>query len=723
MPRFVLSGWTLTTTEGTRTPLRFNVHNESLRTADRLEFNLAVTAVLRAAWNAKNRRIGLLIEADKGTGTLETLTLAEIGPGVTISGSLDGYGSRTLSFKRLGAELSPLRSWILGSQKAVRVTGYLGVPGAIQSRVLFNGYTRVGSFTDYPPSADVECQDSSLAFANTMLALNIENGEGNTRKDVVVGVLDSTAIPYGELDFGPGEGGRMYKGVTVGGDMPVLGWLEQYLTPIARRCYWRDGKLHIRRISTSGPVQRTLGAADGIRVSLGIPAANDENAVTVSSALYGYQGASGLRTETTIRTQQGVYAPLVATSKQACATGVISALTLSSSAVSREISRVVTKTTYDGDTPVWWEIEEWGWYAPRACNKWQAAGGAISHNPDFDVFQFADGSWRTEQEESFRVLRVTQTVRTWSETMIGIGYPLDEENTRVTEWYPRTTHISYADETTAEEIIVAGYRTDDGRSWSGGAEAFTFSNKKRTHYTATEDGQLHEVYTTATGPSENIKTITTQPTLAELTAYLTGVWYAYGPTETKKWVRVENDSWEPAFWAQTISYVSAVENTYQQSTTHSFYYLDAGFFSVNPVPSPPASRTETLPGSIPYVPMLVSSYSEPQGATATMTDDPRIALAQRVDGTYSNDYCETLGELETVALERLREVGHVPVSITMPVDFSIDEGDVIVLDYSPVTAAAMTLVVWSINWTFNLATGANEQTLDCRYYPPAIAPN
>jgi hypothetical protein len=729
MPRFPLMGVTITAIEGRRVGMRFNVTAESAATADALKFELNVTAVLRSAWNARHRLIGAALQIDPGTGSLTTLTKAELGPEISMSGSIDGYGVRSLSFNRFGAEYSPLRSAVLRAQKRVTLTGYLGVPGAVASRPMFDGYTRSGSFEDYPPVASVECQDVSLAWTSAKVYLNIEPASLMTRKELVLQVLDEHAIPYGDLDFGRDDGGTIYKAVAEGGERSVLDWLTDFLSPIARKPFWRDGKLHVRRFNGAGTIQRTLRAADGIKVSIGSPATNDTNSVTVTANLYGYRGQEGRIAKVTVDVTNATYAPATAVTKQDCTTGALSNVSLTSSAVEREVARVETISIYEGGTLVERYVEEKGWYAPRACALHQDTSGNISYNDEFDVYRYADGSWRAIPQEQYLPIRRTHLKRTFDSVT---GFLQSEERWEWS-WRAHEAPIKTINNVTLAETSIDRLVTEDGRALESsgtanaletgtirGREIYDVHYVFETVYSADEEGQLSGVGTTA----KTFRFPLYIPAQAPAAFTTSGLYAVMGPIDSPRYVMDYDIHLSEQSLTRSADYTCGptVSTTYTQEG-ESTYRKRVQIIPGDGFNDPPAGATpsdEVLTGARPYVEQL-TVRQEPQFAEATVTDEARIAIGQEVNTTTQNDYCETIGELETVALELLRDASHIPVTITMPIDWTIDEGDVIELDYAPITVEPMRLLVWDCNWTLNLATGANEQTLSCRYYPPAIA--
>jgi hypothetical protein len=729
MPRFPLMGVTITAIEGRRVGMRFNVTAESAATADALKFELNVTAVLRSAWNARHRLIGAALQIDPGTGSLTTLTKAELGPEISMSGSIDGYGVRSLSFNRFGAEYSPLRSAVLRAQKRVTLTGYLGVPGAVASRPMFDGYTRSGSFEDYPPVASVECQDVSLAWTSAKVFLNIEPASLMTRKELVLQVLDEHSIPYGDLDFGRDDGGTIYKAVSEGGERSVLDWITDFLTPIGRKPFWRDGKLHVRRFNGAGTIQRTLRAADGIKVSIGSPATNDTNSVTVTANLYGYRGQEGRIAKVTVDVTNATYAPATAVTKQDCTTGALSNVSLTSSAVEREVARVETISIYEGGTLVERYVEEKGWYAPRACALHQDTSGNISYNDEFDVYRYADGSWRAIPQEQYLPIRRTHLKRTFDSVT---GFLQSEERWEWS-WRAHEAPIKTINNVTLAETSIDRLVTEDGRALESsgtanaletgtirGREIYDVHYVFETVYSADEEGQLSGVGTTA----KTFRFPLYIPAQAPAAFTTSGLYAVMGPIDSPRYVMDYDIHLSEQSLTRSADYTCGptVSTTYTQEG-ESTYRKRVQIIPGDGFNDPPAGATpsdEVLTGARPYVEQL-TVRQEPQFAEATVTDEARIAIGQEVNTTTQNDYCETIGELETVALELLRDASHIPVTITMPIDWTIDEGDVIELDYAPITVEPMRLLVWDCNWTLNLATGANEQTLSCRYYPPAIA--
>ncbi|HSY50394.1 MAG TPA: hypothetical protein VLC46_16400 [Thermoanaerobaculia bacterium] len=434
MPSQTLLSWDLTTKAkaGSLSP-KFNVTSRSAAN-DFLHWTLNVTEELSSALSAPYRLIGASIAIDKGDGSLTPLTLAEIGGVANMHASSDAYG-RTLTFelKASPAELSLLlSSWTKGLHR-VRMTGYLGAPGGVQARTVFDGFIRTATFNTDTSSASIDCQDASIRWSALKIVYNLDQGAGTSRRQVFLDLCNLYGMTPGVLDFGPNDGGVVFKGISEGGTNALLDWIRDFLTPIARKIkFSQDGTEEINVLPMDGTatVARSFNASDVQALSIGGPATNDPNTVMMTSTtVFGYIGPTGLRTEVTVTPHYGL--PIAGTmepflrarSFQDNTSGIVRSEPIidwvfPAGYVPQPVLIGQTKTTrvYDGGNMVFEEVEESGYYAPRACNRQIDAVGVETYNKQFVVYQYADGSWRTQAAQTYQVVSRTQRTKTFDST-------------------------------------------------------------------------------------------------------------------------------------------------------------------------------------------------------------------------------------------------------------------------------------------------------------------
>jgi hypothetical protein len=709
--------------------LNFIVQSVKAGAADILHFTLTITIGILGALASSFRQVGIGIDFDKGDGVLTRLLGSEIGSQITLSGNLDSFG-RTLSFSRRGLENSPLLYSVIRGLRHVKMTGYLGVPGSVKSLTMFDGYLRQGSYNDHPSSADIQCQDASLKWASVKLSYNLAPGSLKTRLQILLDIFTAYNVPYGTLDLGPSDGGVVFKGISVGGDVSLFEWIRGFLTPTGRRMYFRpDGKIEIKRFDTTGPVQRTLKAVDIGSLQVTPPATDDPNSVSITSTQFGYIGPIGTRTEVTDVATPGNYTPVAAINKQDYTTGFVSALALSPAAATI-VRRVRTTTIYSGGTIVAQIVEEWGYYSARACKNQQDGSGNVSYNSSFDVYQFPDGSWRMNATEIFQKIRETRTQRTFD---TGTGVLVSESKVvgRFTALEFPITIFS----TTSVESSIACFLTEDGHRWWAGQEIIEFALPPNiygdTAITSRYADGLEITNTTFGADGNNRITAQILITYAEslysfiLTSKPTGTipaatYYGFGPSNAKRYaVAVASGTLASAGGPYVvISYTPIDESSYKRTVSVQWAtspniqgdLLEAW----NTLPT-----SGTFSGAIPVLDVLTAKQT-PQPRTQVVTDNVRVALVgQTIPDYQSNDFCEDAGELRTAALEELRMKSAFRVPIQMPFDPTFNEGDVIQVQIPRTTGEPKKCLVWGISRTFT-SNGDARQSVDALFYPDEL---
>lgn len=696
--------WDLSVTEKSpRATITWIINVASGRN-DFIRWDLTVTNfldVVAQAW----RMIGKRIEMDLGDGALSTVQDKDLAPEIRLSGSIHGFGVRELTFSRYGEDQSTFQRTLTRAMQRVRMTAYRGVPGAIGSREMFDGYIRDALFQGFPPVAQIVCQDTSLAYAETPIAYNLEPGSLRERADVILEVLASAGIPAGVFDAPQGTG-IFFKALSEAGDRKVLDWLSQVIEPIGARGYWRGGKWNLKRFDTSGPAKRTLKAGDFRTISIDPPATNTPNAVQVSSALFAYQGPSGGFTTTETQSARAVYAPKAAVLKQDHTTGTQTVVSAAIPAADREVSRIVTTTTKNGGTMVSQMVDEWGWYAPRAAARRQTTGGVNTFNNANDVYQYADGSWRSTQQEDFQIIRRRIVSRTFDTD----GFLVSESETPY-QFYGMEIPRGTLNPASGAEVPSDVLMTDDGIAWIGGVEQFAYEINTVTYAPAVAGQPALGTKTRSVNSWGNVVySLSGNPG----GAYAGPTIYFFGPTASKKY----------GTGPSTAQVLLVVSTTYSAIDEASHHEDTRAIFRASQFPQTFQQLTDsnvTVAGPVPNIEQL-TAFQQAQNRTQIIKDNLRIALSlgKQITDYRQNDYCETAGEMQTVAVEALRAISAPRVTIEMDCDFIIEEGDIIAVDHPKLGYGPVKLLVEDIIWTLNGSTGQNNQTLGCRWDTPEL---
>lgn len=705
-------GYDVTVAE--RTPhasIEYNVEVTNAAREDDIRWALTVVNLL-GVLSQSSRYIGAKIEIDAGDGVLSTLLKSEHAPEIRISGSLDGFGVRELSFTKIGGDDSPLRTAWLRGMRRVKVTGYRGTPGAIGEIVVFDGYLRDSDFSVYPRTANLTCQDASVAIIDQPLFYDLAPGAGKTRETIISEICAAASIPLGAVELLGTGGGTVYKGISEGGDRRVIEFLADFLVPVGCRPLWNQAQrvLDIRRYDTSRAAVRELTPGDILgSPTITPPPTNAPNVVAYSSAIFSYQGPGGRRTETKVDTKFTSYAPVVATQKQDKTTGTLSATGLTSTATVQKTSEIKTTTVYEGGSVVEQYVEEWGFYAPKACPKRQNTDGTIAHNSTFDAYYFPDGTWRSQERETWMIIRYVQLLRTFDAD----SGELRSETQWVLTHQPKIQPISSF--TTATEVFDARLITDDGEAWENGVEQLirdaNGSAIENTAYVSV-DGVVLFISRHRTGAG--LWTRATRPT-GSLGGLVT---YGFGPRSAQRYGYA---------YSNTITVGPVSTTTYEVINEQSYRAVTKEHPDGTTVhgdrlaPLTPAG-TVTYPGAPPHVEMLTDLQTA-QSATVTVKDQVRIAnsLNKEIPEYRENAYCESDAELRIAAIEMMRAIASPRVTISVPVDWVVKEGDVITATHPRFGHGAVTLLVRLITWSINTATGANEQVMECWWIPPELA--
>jgi hypothetical protein len=672
--------------------------------------------------SAPFRILGFRPSLDKGAGTLETLKGGELGADVGVSGSLDGFGVRELTLRWFGKTRIPFKAAALRAMKRITLDLVRGVPGSIGSRPLFDGYLRDSSFTaGTPPVASITAQDASLPHSLKPMFYNLAPGGELTRNEIAQLVCEEHEIPFGNFDV-PNGGGAIRKPISEGGDRTVLEWMKLFYEPVGARPYWRHGELCVKKFDTSGDAVRTLGGGDFRSLTINPPSSNAPNQVQLSAAVFEYEGPTNTRTITDTQSFRATYAIKKANVRQNT-DGSIDTLSLTSTPADREVRRLVTRTTYTGGNITRRVIEEWGWYIPKACNRKTSDGGATTtHNTSFAVYQFADGSWRTGQEETFRIIRTTDLTRSFNTDEVGL---LTGEVETIEQYHATQIRLGYIDDGTCIDTWDSNVLiTEDGIAWQNGMEELA----TETNTTTFQLGGLNigGKITAIRVPYESVEWSAECPPLPIYDSGGASVGYAvdiFGPSAAYRYgIAIDfgllGDTLGGPYDYATVTVQNARvdEDSHNQTTTFQYRaprHINTSFQTV------PVTGTVLVPGPVPTIEQATWKQ-QAQSATVTLTDTVRVGLAGDVTlpDQRSNDFCETRREMRTAALEILREYAPT-VDIEMAVDGVIEEGSVIAVDHPDLGYGPVKLLVWNSSWNIG-ADGTNSQQLSCRWYTPEL---
>jgi hypothetical protein len=713
-------------------------------TSDSLALTIAITRELAAALESSVRLVGVQIEIDKGDGVLVPLMQTEIDGAVSLKASRDGYGSRTLSVTlQVPPSQSPFyTAWARGPHR-VRMTGYLGLPGAMQPRPMFVGHVAQCSWEAYPSLLRVECQDLSALLSSEMLAYNLEPGSLRTRKSVFREIFDPYLalydIEFGSLDFGADDGGVLFKGISEGGTVSLLQWAAAFLAPIARRMNFGDGSCNVEPSYTSGPVVRTYRANDIANLTVSLPSTSDPNAVVMSSTVFAYIGPSGHRTEVEIKITRAVFAPATASRRQDHVTGSIEELSLTLDAVEQETSRTITTRGYDGGTIISTSVQEWGWYSARACPNEQLDDGSVTFNHAFDVYQYADGIWRADSQQQYQVLRTSSSFRNFE------GGALSSESQLVNKFAPSIVPLAYVD-TAGSLAYFPVFLAGDGTGWFAGREYYYHSGDDSPQGVdeivfglgagtlATNGRRLQSnqgagrIWRNVFYNSDADGTLASTRSETSTWGYGYTLWssiplgddgFVFGPgTRYAKLATADGSVPAPGVipvGTKRVTVFSPIDETSHRETETAYLFP---YFDVDDLPSVTASDA-VVAGAIPKVETPTSRQTA-QPASVTVIDSVRESLlGKEVDDHQQNDFCETIDELRVCALELLREKAPA-VDFDALIDWTSEPGKAISILLPDAIPAGVVFTAWDMEWIINGMTGENKQHVTARWLPQEL---
>lgn len=679
---------------------------------DSAEFDLTVTRTLAKAWEAGQRFIGWTLEADlDGSGTLTTVDAANLGPTITINESQDGWAD-TVSFTLEGKAYSPFLVDAIRGKRQVRVTGYLGIAGEVQSRVVFEGYFDTASFGAWPASASISCLDEAGLHARKEVYLDVPPGSLRTRLDIATTVLTDNSVPIGVLELGPDDGGRVVKPVSVSG-VPIFDFLRDFLSPCGVSIGFEGGKFYARaRVRPASTPDRTLTAqhiAPDLNVST--PATNNANVIVTTGVVYEWLDDLGYRTVVSDTRTTGSYAPKGAVLAQDHTTGNQTVVDYSGAEATRTLTRDrSTKTFLDGSL-INTENRHWSWFSAEAAPFYQASGAdtytniipdpVLTYNPDVDVYQYADGTWHIDPVETFQETQASTHAYTYT---TGSGYlSTDTLNVRSFVWRPQAV-ASIDNAITGAMTRYATYVTADRSGAESYAQSFDWNSQIVWRYYPDEDarviyhaGEFYDHWFSYTNKG----------------TYPVYVLYDRGGSVANSDYKVNAGAspnptmfrWGYSTWTREI--IDDVR--YRETVT-----------TVTRAQPTPISAAAEYNGSVPRV-WQQAAKQDPQLARVTRTDAVQVGL----NGTHTyyvhNEYCETIGELVVVAEEALREQGAWEVSFSMPPDLVTHKGRTLRLSIPGLSNSDVDVLVNSTTTTINGRTGECSQSVNAKYYPPELS--
>lgn len=663
------------------------------------------------------RQLGFRLELESGDGVLDTVPQSQLPASMSLMGSLDGFGVRELTFGKMPGD-SPLRTAWFRAPRRVKAAGIRGTLGGYREWDLFDGMLREGTHSVFPSSAFLVAQDASVL--NEPLFYTLAAKSFRSRRSVLTDICNRHGVRIGTWTFTDAEnvGGYVMKEINEPGDRTVLEFIAEYLIPTTCRAYWRGGALHIKHFTPTATPKRTLTWSDMRSGELRVipPPTNAPNTVRFAADLYPYVGPDLTGTYVVETMTSAPYTTLVATHKQENTTGVISALSLTGTALGTRVA-VRTTTTYVGGNITAQTIETYGAYAPKACNKKQNADGSTRYNEDFDVYLFADGTWRTVQEESWQIVRKTVTTRTFH--YLDGWHEFDSTDLyTMHDWYAPVSLYN-----PAEVPVLNRYLRDDGTGWQTGFEQLIHSLGYRTYGLYDTDSKvllnrwtesffpLNAPVYLPHGGAPTATSFKFGPTASPVNAFLV--------TATAPAYLYRVDRYVTAYTVLTpLSYRAVTTlDMARGSTSNNTYWVQ-----VAELPAATSASDVTVNEPVPLH-ECTTALMVTQPAVVTTPSLVGAALTGKRLGEFTDSgWCETRGEMEAAALEVLREFGTIKMDVTIDVDFDLAEGDVVTFPYHPdLGNDPVSALIVSNAIDLDAETCRGDQRLECIVWPAEVA--
>ena len=671
-------------------PLNFALNVKERPDLARLAFNYAVTTpandtlgfsytIDRHDFNGDAwKQLGARVEMDLGDGVLVTVPASERPATLSITGSLEGFGVRELTCGKIPGE-SPLRTAWMRAPRRVKVTGVRGTLGGFREWDLFDGLIREGNHSLFPSAASLQAQDASVL--NERLFYTLAPFSYRSRRSIIAEICNRYGIRAGTWTFTDvaNVGGYVMKGINEFGERTVLEFFGEFLIPTTCRPKWRGGVLNIQHFTPSGTSKRTLTWSDIREIRIPPPPTNAPNTVRFTAEIYPYVGPDLTGTHPPVEEiVTGSYTPAAATQKQNHLTGAITAVSPSVTPQTM-ISKRVTVDNYAGGTLTTRVVTDYAWYAPKACKN--RINGGTAYNNVFDVYQFPDGTWRTQDTETFMIVQQTTFTKSFNATTGRLDFDVTYMAKMAPwEWHRSAILFGSNGTPTGYDRLV----TVDGDAWINGCEtvgvvehvyryynydAATGQVSARTNLNRSAFGEAF--YGSITPPP--IGPTYTGPNI-----------YEFGPAAALR--RCYRAVGSITLWRVMESYIETSATTHSIVTAAPTYEPFPYVVPSSTVTCSPIPPVGTVEVAEPRPIIEQTTYQQTtQSVSITTPSLASVALVGKRLADYSeNGWCETRPEMEASGLQVLRQIGAIRPELTMhEVDFDLEEGDVITLPYHP----------------------------------------
>lgn len=679
---------------------------------DDFEIRLTLDHSAQLAAAESFQRVGLRVEIDMGAG-LEVIPDNDLGIDVSITESLDEFADQ-LTFTLVGERYSPLARSVTRSKRPVVVSVIYGSPGNEFLARVFSGFITSAIYTVQPPTAAVTALDAAGMYATRKAKdYSVEPNSNRTRLSILHDLLSITSIPIREIDIG-GDGGTISKPINPG-DAEILSFIRDWLGPTGAEIGFEDGGFVARRYRPADAVTMDLGPADLCApFTIVPPATMVATTVTVVSVKFVTVSEDGFRTEEEEVVTTAPYSRQQWVTRQTTEGSLLVNPFGQPPTTVQVVSRVVTRTTYLGNTALRVEQTEWGFYAPKAARLRinDHDGGTIS---PLDAYLYPDGSWRAEPQESFRRIRKQVTIK-----------ELDGDQnivkTTVQNYFfhflrkaiYQVSGTGLGD--TADTIIAATPLLEDGggvlfdREYMGllivdngteveGGVAAQVLTLRPDQFTITELTLNADQAITSQVVTERHFDIGLPRSKAQVGSFAYGIenrLYTDRPYEGSLGTSDEYGGFQ------------VVRTGYRETGEDSFQSTEQT--TVNG--GAPKTKVTSASGSLPR-PEKVAPKSASQEINATMIDGLRVSMNGETVIALHNEYIENASEASTLATVELRKLSGMDFTFDMPIEGLLHKWKTVTMTYPLASVLGLRLHVRKITRNFSRF----RQTVTAFFYP------
>ena len=667
------------------------------------ELDASLIAALRAGYLKGSVEIWM----DLGAGTLEQLDASEIGETIATVEDVEQYADE-FHFQLLGAQWSPRKRALIRGKRRVELRVRYGAPGSDKLTTMFRGYTTAATFDDNFV-ADITALDESIDKGETLVSYTLEANSGVRRIDAFSAICTNYGVTIGTLDLGPNGETIITKPLSIV-ETKLYEALREIAAPCGAEVWSEDRAVVAKRVRFDDAIARTLTPQDIARpVTITLPTVAATNEYVTVSVRYAQTLPSGYRTETRIESTFRDYAPRVAVLQQNN-DGTTNAIAWTYNETWREVARVVTTDTFLGSEVVRSHVAEYEWYA-RECARNEIHSDGTIH-PAYKgttgkSYQFADGSWRADIAESFRLVRETTVERTLDADLRIIG---ERESRKF--WHYERTAIWELDVDGVTEIYGGGDPSaiqilENGEGVLWGHEVYGYGGN------ATIPGNWSDAERVTTIAFDASDDTITSETEVE-TFYSRGLETAKGTPGA--WVY---NAFNKEYWSQQNERGSGTGLTGRAETVTRYEPLTEETYRTI-VASIDAQgnrerRFEVTRGTRPRVQRIEPETSS-QEVRRTATDGVRAAISGTLTDTIHDENCQNDAELQTRANAALLDASAWPVAVPMPLDTILHKGRWVTFDYTPQGWAAERMRVKRIERDYR----AWMQSLTLKFYPEEV---